>query len=71
MGNYYYVNRNETCNLGHHHEVHTQMHIQQLDIRDTLYLGFFENEIEAVATAKQHYTDADGCAICCPMAHTG
>ena len=41
MGNYYYVNRNETCNPGHHHEVHTQMHIQQLDIRDTLYLGFF------------------------------
>lgn len=67
----YCVNNNSTSNPGYHHEVHTREHAEQLNIRDRLDLGFCNNEIEAVAKAKQYYSDADGCAICCPLAHKG
>ena len=67
----YYVNNNRTTNPGLHHEVHTEQHVNELNIRDKTHLGWFLNEIQAVAAAKQIYDDADGCAICCPLAHTG
>lgn len=71
MYHFYYVNHNQTFNPGLHHEVHTQEHAEQLGIKSKLYLGYFSNEAEAVAEAKKYYTDADGCATCCPAAHRG
>ena len=71
MGNYYCVNNNWTLNPGLHHEVHTDQHAQQLGITSKTNLGYCSNEVEAVAKAKQYYSDADGCAICCPKAHKG
>ena len=29
------------------------------------------DEISAVQEAKAYYSDADGCATCCPKAHKG
>ena len=71
MGNHYYVNNNQTLNPGLHHEVHTEQHAQQLGISSQIYLGYYFNEVDALAKAKQYYSDADGCAICCPNAHKG
>lgn len=68
---YYCVNKNQTMNPGFHHEVHTQEHAAQLRIRDTIYLGWFAEEVSAVQRAKLYYADADGCATCCPRAHRG
>jgi len=68
---YYYINKNSTFNPGCHHEVHTQEHTETLGIRDKIYLGWFANEVEAVERGKLYYTDADGCAVCCPRAHKG
>ena len=67
----YIVNQNATFNPGYHHEVHTQEHADQLEIRDRIELGWFTNEIEAVEYAKRYYFNADGCATCCPKAHKG
>ena len=69
--NFYYVNDDQTHNPGLHHEVHTKEHAEQLKIRNTTYVGYFADEIQAVAQAKKIYSDADGCAICCPKAHKG
>ena len=69
--NYYIVNRNATLNPGFHHEVHTREHADQLGVRDRIDLGWFSNEIEAVANAKRYNSDADGCKTCCPRAHRG
>ena len=71
MGNHYYVNNNWTCNPGLHHEVHTEAHARLLGISDKTYLGYHFNELDAVYRAKAYYADADGCAVCCPMAHKG
>ena len=68
---FYYINRNQTCNPGLHHEVHTEEHAKQLKIQDKLYFGYFNSEVDAVQYAKNIYLDADGCAICCPKAHRG
>lgn len=67
----YVVNNNPTLNPGFHHEVHTQEHAKELGIHSVQELGFFTNEIDAVACAKKIYANADGCAICCPRAHRG
>lgn len=69
--NFYYVNNDQTHNPGLHHEVHTENHAKQLGIRSVKYIGYFSDEIAAVAAAKKIYYDADGCATCCPMAHRG
>ena len=71
MINYYVINNNQTTNPGLHHEVHTLEHAVILEITNTTPLGYFINEIDAVQKAKLYYRDADGCAICCPDAHTG
>lgn len=68
---YYCINNNQTCNPGFHHEVHTKEHAEQLQISSKTYLGYFSSEIEAVQEGKKYYSDADGCAICCPKAHRG
>ena len=70
--NTYYVNNNPTYNPGYHHEVHTAEHARQLGITSKICLGSFSDEIQAVNYAKSvHYSDADGCATCCPRAHKG
>ena len=69
--NYYIINKNATLNPGFHHEVHTREHADKLNIRDRINLGWFADEIAAVAYAKSHYSDADGCKTCCPRAHRG
>ncbi len=71
MYKHYYVNNNQTCNPGLHHEVHTEEHKNQLGIRNATYLGYYNNEIDAVNKAKTIYYDADGCATCCTNAHRG
>ena len=71
MGSHYYVNNNQTLNPGLHHEVHTEQHAQLLGISSKIYLGYYFNEVDAVAKAKQYYRDADGCAVCCPKDHKG
>ncbi len=71
MSNYYYVNNDQTKNPGLHHEVHTAEHAGTLHIKNTTFLGFYVDEIAAVNVAKRLYSDADGCAVCCPRAHKG
>ena len=57
------VNNDQTRNPG--------WHARQLSIRDYTRLGWFASAVGAVSAAKRIYLDADGCAICCPEAHTG
>ena len=71
MYTHYYVNNDQTHNPGLHHEVHTEEHAKKLGIVSKRYVGFFDNEIDAVNQAKGIYADADGCANCCPRAHKG
>ena len=71
LNKHFYINNNQTLNPGLHHEVHTQEHAAQLGIRSAQYVGYFASEVEAVAQAKKIYSDADGCATCCPKAHRG
>ena len=68
---YYCINKNSTNNPGCHHEVHTHEHAETLRIRDKINLGWCANEVEAVQKGKLYYTDADGCALCCPRVHKG
>jgi hypothetical protein len=71
MNQYYYVNNDQTHNPGLQHEVHTETHAKELKITSKQLVGYYGNEVDAVAKAKGIYTDADGCAICCPKAHRG
>jgi hypothetical protein len=34
-------------------------------------LGKHEDDYKALASAKKIYSKSDGCAHCCPSAHTG
>ncbi len=56
-----------------YNEVHNETtcsHLPATYNRKTL--GNFSNEIDAVSYAKRiGYTNADGCAHCCPLAHKG
>lgn len=63
----YYVNREDYFNPGHNHEVHVSTCTYKSS--NSIYLGEYSNAIPAVAEAKKYYSDADGCAICCPEAH--
>ena len=68
---FYYVNNDQTKNPGLHHEVHTEEHANELKILNKTYIGYFTNCVGAVEKAKGIYSDADGCAICCPLCHKG
>lgn len=46
-------------------------HADELGIANRTSVGYHVNEISAVQAAKEHYSNADGCAICCPNAHKG
>jgi len=65
----YYVNNDQTKNPGLHHEVHTADCAG--GIVNKTYLGYFDNCVPAVAAARKIYSDADGCAKCCPNCHRG
>lgn len=67
----YYVNNNSTYNPGYHHEVHTETHANELGINNKTYLGYYSGCSGAVNMAKEIYSNADGCAICCPLCHKG
>ena len=71
LGMRYYVNNDPTKNPGGHHEVHTEEHANMLKIANKSYLGYYFNCADAVKKAKEIYSDADGCAICCPLCHKG
>lgn len=66
----YVINNSDKHNPGEHHEMHTITHAQQLNINSYKELGYFDNEIEALIKAKTIYSDANGCANCCPKADT-
>ena len=67
----YIVNKNDTQNPGWHHEVHTKDHANKLGISSYHDLGYCSSGIDAKNKAKAYYSDADGCANCCPEAHEG
>ncbi len=71
MYQYYYVNDDQTKNPNWNHEVHTEEHAKELKIQHKSYLGYFSGCAEAVKKAKEKYSDADGCATCCPSCHKG
>lgn len=68
---HYIVNNNDTYNPGKHHEVHTLEHANLLKISSYTDLGYCSSGIDAKNKAKSYYSDADGCANCCPEAHEG
>ncbi len=67
----YYINNDQTRNPGLHHEVYTSEHAAELRISSKKLVGYYDNEIQAVQAGKSFYSDADGCATCCPRAHRG
>lgn len=67
----YYVNNDQTKNPGLHHEVHTEECANKLGIKNKAFLGYFSNCFDAVEKAKEIYSDADGCIICCFPCHKG
>jgi len=71
MYQFYYVNNDQTKNPGLHHEVHTETCANNLGIKNKSYLGYYNNCSDAVKKAKETYSDADGCKICCFPCHKG
>lgn len=63
----YYVNREDLFNPRHNHEVHKSTCLFKSS--NSIYLGEYSDAKPALAKAKQTYSDADGCASCCPEAH--
>ncbi len=65
----YYLNLNNE-NPGDNNEVHTSECFWCPKI-NRIYLGYWNNGTEAVNEAiRRGYSHADGCAICCPEAHS-
>lgn len=65
----YCVNKNAQDNGDH--EVHKEGCDFWPDPENVLPLGQFRNCHEAVAEAKKHYTQTNGCKFCCLPCHTG
>lgn len=67
----YCVNMNEQANSGDH-EVHDLASTEGClpDAENRLDLGSHETCVEAVAEAKQHYSDVNGCFYCARPCHT-
>lgn len=68
---FYYFN-NKTDIHGKH-EVHKESCIFMLAPLNRTYLGYFQNDSQAMQTAKNKYPSQkfDGCAYCMPAHHTG
>ena len=60
----YYVNRRHQDGSGYNHEVHKEGCSWMP--YNAEYLGEFEFPADALQKAKETYSDADGCAHCCP-----
>ncbi len=65
----YYVNKNAQANGDH--EVHKSDCEWLPDPENRLRLGVFTNCWEAVAEAKKHYAQSNGCFYCSKECHTG
>ncbi|MBW1615587.1 MAG: hypothetical protein JRJ49_03440 [Deltaproteobacteria bacterium] len=68
MGKKYYVNDNDQANGDH--EVHTEDCKYLPLIESKTYLGVFYSCSDAVAEAKKHYPQSNGCSYCCLACHT-
>jgi hypothetical protein len=70
--NYYYLNNNQQPSGDY--EVHRTGCAQGADPSNQLGLGYFSNGIDAVAAAKQKYTNVgayiNGCYYCSPESNT-
>jgi hypothetical protein len=66
----YYVNKNAQTTSGDH-EVHTVNCIYLPLEKNRLYLGVFDSCGPALREARKTYSNADGCATCCPRCHKG
>ncbi|RHP31183.1 hypothetical protein DWZ56_16540 [Lachnotalea sp. AF33-28] len=65
----YYLNLDTSKNPNGNYEVHTSQCYYCPTI-NKVYLGAYDNGIQAVAEAKRRgYYKADGCCYCCPEAH--
>ena len=65
----YYVNKNQQSNGDH--EVHTAGCSWLPLAANRIYLGEFAGCASAVAEAKKHYSQVNGCYYCCEACHTG
>ena len=67
---YYLVNNDQTQNPGWHHEVHQTDCVYRPTV-SVIDLGYHSDCHSALAKARQHYSDADGCYHCCNPCHSG
>ncbi|WP_332688826.1 hypothetical protein [Devosia sp.] len=68
MAEHYYVN--DTAQPNGDHEVHAQNCYWLGQARSTTYLGLFATCREAVAAARRHYRQCNGCVHCAAACHT-
>lgn len=66
----YYVNKKP--DKDGFHEVHHIIcpHLSEVDLDAFVYLGRFNSCHKALAEAKKHFTQADGCRRCASSCHT-
>lgn len=66
MNRFYYVNKDAQSNGDH--EVHVEGCWYMPN--NKIYLGNYTNCQDAVAEAKKHYPQSNGCKYCCTACHT-
>ncbi len=64
MGKKYYVHNRQQDGSGYNHEVHKEGCPWMP--YNAEYLGEFDSAEDALREAKKKFSDADGCARCCP-----
>ena len=69
MYNHYYVNKLTTGNPHYNHEVHKESCTYLPSPLNREYLGYFASCKDAIAKAKEKYSNVDGCAVCCTECH--
>jgi hypothetical protein len=52
------------------HEVHDEICRWLPKVENRIYLGEFQSCHDAVRTAKDHYSQTNGCINCCRPCHT-
>lgn len=66
----YYLNKKTDTNPGNNNEIHVEGCKRMPSIENRVYLGVFNNGVEAKNYAKSiGYSKADGCYLCSPEAH--
>ncbi|PQP38787.1 hypothetical protein C6A88_34800 [Mycolicibacterium austroafricanum] len=68
MGDYYNVNKIAQANGDH--EVHTAGCTDRPRVENRIELGYFTSCVSAVAEAKKHYWQSNGCYWCSRPCHT-